>query len=439
MDFALHPCADIDLEGGSVTCQADCQLDLSACMLPPECGNGRLDPGESCDDGNLNGLDGCSPTCRRAMGTFSHAPSDIQGFSSAGKPLGLAASDIDGDGLTDLVSLSGEDGELRVFFASGAGYFDEAPFSPMDQPCNYGFNVRVRDVDRDGRADILGVCRNPHGLLFIPGAPDASFDTPVLVPTTGFAPDFEDLDIADLNGDGLDDVVAAGNEVHSLWTFWGDADVSPSSGFGFMLASPPSIDATYYGTQIVAVNLDTDGVADVAVTGRGYQVWVYHGDGTSTLGGPPDTYTLTGEFAVALETADLNSDGYPDLIAGHEAGDGHVTVLLNDGAGGFTPTAQSPIFLDESVPVHDSVTGLATGHLNGDTNLDVVASHYGTGKYYILFGDGTGHLTPGPAFDAGPEQMRMPAIGDFDGDGITDFAILATTSKRIIVHLGDSE
>lgn len=31
--------------------------------IPPECGNGRLDPGEDCDDGNLAVLDGCSQIC----------------------------------------------------------------------------------------------------------------------------------------------------------------------------------------------------------------------------------------------------------------------------------------------------------------------------------------------------------------------------------------
>jgi MYXO-CTERM domain-containing protein len=30
----------------------------------PKCGNGEIDPGEQCDDGNLTAEDGCSPYCR---------------------------------------------------------------------------------------------------------------------------------------------------------------------------------------------------------------------------------------------------------------------------------------------------------------------------------------------------------------------------------------
>jgi cysteine-rich repeat protein len=32
----------------------------------PHCGNGRLEPGEECDDGNTEPWDGCSETCRRS-------------------------------------------------------------------------------------------------------------------------------------------------------------------------------------------------------------------------------------------------------------------------------------------------------------------------------------------------------------------------------------
>ncbi len=38
-----------------------CPLD---CNLNEKCGNGILDEGEECDDGNLNNFDGCSKTCR---------------------------------------------------------------------------------------------------------------------------------------------------------------------------------------------------------------------------------------------------------------------------------------------------------------------------------------------------------------------------------------
>ena len=38
---------------------------FEAAILPAPCGNGRLDPGEECDDGNMYWGDGCTGLCQR--------------------------------------------------------------------------------------------------------------------------------------------------------------------------------------------------------------------------------------------------------------------------------------------------------------------------------------------------------------------------------------
>ncbi len=40
------------------------QLCGDLCMPPSVCGNGIIESGEQCDDGNTNGGDGCSSTCQ---------------------------------------------------------------------------------------------------------------------------------------------------------------------------------------------------------------------------------------------------------------------------------------------------------------------------------------------------------------------------------------
>ncbi|MGD8759696.1 MAG: DUF4215 domain-containing protein [Anaerolineales bacterium] len=51
-------CDDGNNEPGD-GCSPDCMLELP----PPCCGDGRLDQGEECDDGNNEPGDGCSPDC----------------------------------------------------------------------------------------------------------------------------------------------------------------------------------------------------------------------------------------------------------------------------------------------------------------------------------------------------------------------------------------
>ncbi|MBQ8037167.1 MAG: DUF4215 domain-containing protein, partial [Proteobacteria bacterium] len=53
---------------GKLQCKADCMLDLTGCVQAepsdPVCGNGVIDSGEQCDDGNKVNGDGCSADCK---------------------------------------------------------------------------------------------------------------------------------------------------------------------------------------------------------------------------------------------------------------------------------------------------------------------------------------------------------------------------------------
>ena len=58
--------SDIDLVfGAAVSAQIRSTVATASCLAPAgDCGNGVVDPGEQCDDGNSVAGDGCSPTCR---------------------------------------------------------------------------------------------------------------------------------------------------------------------------------------------------------------------------------------------------------------------------------------------------------------------------------------------------------------------------------------
>ncbi|MFC1482417.1 DUF4215 domain-containing protein, partial [Myxococcota bacterium] len=64
-DLRGQDCLDLGHQSGELACQEDClAFDVSGCWtVQPICGNGVVEPGEVCDDGNLDACDGCSPTC----------------------------------------------------------------------------------------------------------------------------------------------------------------------------------------------------------------------------------------------------------------------------------------------------------------------------------------------------------------------------------------
>jgi hypothetical protein len=81
----------------------------------------------------------------------------------------------------------------------------------------------------------------------------------------------------------------------------------------------------------------------------------------------------------AILAADFNNDGKLDLGIAN-SGDGTVTLLLGNGDGTFTPSADSPY------PVGSGASGLAVADFNGDGKLDlaVVNASDGTGTVSIL-------------------------------------------------------
>jgi cysteine-rich repeat protein len=62
-------CASLGQGTGTLACGADCTFDTSGCQPPNLCGNGALDPGETCDDGNQANGDCCSSVCQAETGT----------------------------------------------------------------------------------------------------------------------------------------------------------------------------------------------------------------------------------------------------------------------------------------------------------------------------------------------------------------------------------
>ncbi len=107
----------------------------------------------------------------------------------------------------------------------------------------------------------------------------------------------------------------------------------------------------------------------------------------------------------------------PDLVTANYAGN-DVTVLLGNGSGGFTEAAGSP-FVAGTHP-----RNAAIGDFNGDGIQDLAVSNQGTNNITVLLGNGAGGFTAaaGSPFATGTNPQFL-VLGDFNADGIQDLAV----------------
>jgi len=83
------------------------------------------------------------------------------------------------------------------------------------------------------------------------------------------------------------------------------------------------------------------------------------------------TYPSGGAGANAVAAADFNGDGKPDLAVTNSGSDNRVSVLLNNGAGGFLAAAP--------YPGGGTVTwAIAVADFNDDGKMDLVVANGGS-------------------------------------------------------------
>src|SRR5271163_1992819 len=211
----------------------------------------------------------------------------------------------------------------------------------------------------------------------------------------------------------------------------GTAALTSELGGGFAGSSLLPVASLNSGNTVLTADFNGDGIPDLVILGGAISVLLGNGDGTFTAAPSPSAF-LPGAIAVG----DFNGDGIPDLAVAPALDEGNSEVLLGNGDGTFT-IANGSFGIGNGTATSNSI---AAADFNGDGKLDLVetCASLDDGPCNLLLiqsGNGDGTFTqfcetPLPFFGS-----QSIAVGDFNGDGQPDVAVINSGANGVNVLL----
>lgn len=316
----------------------------------------------------------------------------------AGGQNSFAAGDVNGDGAQDMVALENGANVTARTYLNTSGILAPGPpsaFGLIDVTTNA---MAVADINGDGKADVIAAGSDPNtgnyavqaGL----GTSTGSFtmkavrDTPA--PVAAIA-------IGGFTTSGHMDLALACND-----SFYGSSNglyIAPGNGDG-TFGTPVLLDANLTnGVYLLAADFNGDGKIDIAAVqsnGPSYgnspaQVRVYLNQGNNTFSAPATFYARNQDYFASIFAADFNNDGALDI--------GFVGTAFIPSLG-YTETnlyvyagnnKGAFTFLSQTPVLAGAVNG-AAADFNADGNMDVVldgANPYASPQLFLGNGNGT--------------------------------------------------
>ncbi|MEM6332575.1 MAG: VCBS repeat-containing protein [Planctomycetota bacterium] len=319
----------------------------------------------------------------------------------------LVATDLDGDGVLDLMS------GTTAWLGKGDGTFREASPTVVADLVNSPTVFLAGDLDGNGLGDLViydYYFEDDDRLLVLLVQPDGIIEISQEITTepgtqnprgTTASVSGGVIEFGDLDGDGNQDMVTASyllepTRVSSLNIYFGKGD-----GTFEQPINRPVSDGSIWNFAIA--DFDRDGSEDIAVVAGFSDLRLIY------FGGPSRSFEVATAFgdtsSITLIDEDFDGDGITDLGIG-------TSILFGNGDGTFE------LFTGPPWPTFPY--GIAAADLDGNGTEDIIVSEHYPGSIYVGFMAPDRTMTDFVEFDAGINDSGLLVPADLDRDGDVD-------------------
>jgi len=277
-------------------------------------------------------------------------------------------------------------------------------------------SIIAADLNNDGLIDIVvgsNSMKKPNQVFYNNGI---GFDEPIALPGSNMAT--VDVKLADLDDNGSIDIVLINynrNDVVLYNTGNGTFEVYTLS--GLIMAS----------TASCLGDVDGDGRIDIVVSSSARPNQIFYNKGNRAF---EEGLTLPGGNLESkdIEIGDINNDGLPDLVVANSFQPNQL--LVNNGYRSFMVHSLS------SAKDSDETTVVELADVDGDSNLDIVFGQVGSLDYIIYNDNGNFEATTILSSEKRGPNTNAIQLADLDGNGLLDVIVCTGDLDEVLYNQG---
>ncbi|WP_026710762.1 FG-GAP repeat domain-containing protein [Flavobacterium filum] len=337
-------------------------------------------------------------------------------------PKEFVVEDINNDDIYEIISSSYELNnssrqKLSIFKKNDVGIFKE---NIINFYFSNGRTAKIADLNNDGMNDVISALGS---VVWNKNLGNNVFSSQKLISSNIMTLSVHDLEISDINNDNFLDVICVNNFGLEVYKNNGDET------FDLVLSLPLTIVAG----DIEVVDINNDGNKDIILS--------YHYINTNLIKlvnsgnfnfQPLENILspLSGNSLYKIKCGDLDNDGHIDIvIISNEYS--RINWLKNDGIGNF-----NNYLIQNSI----SLNNIDLADIDNDNDLDIISSSY-SGNQNISLIKNNGNGTFLPPINIDNELIKSLSISDINNDGYLDIVGFSTNlslqNEKIFYFLGN--